>query len=136
MKATTSPAAVAQTMQQQRAQYALEQVEKAKASGIDQKKFKSYAYGFPAMILMNGLGQAAAFFRCQAKGDKPEAKAYKRLYDLLSEWLCKENQPYKNKGDMLKGITEESMLSYRKAQAEALLLLDWVKKFAKAYMED
>ena len=135
MKETTSPAAVAQTMQQQRAKYALEQVENAKAAGIDQKKFKSYAAGFPAMVQMNGLGQAAAFFRCQANGEKPEAKAYKRLYDLLSGWLCKDNQPFGGKNDMLQGITNGNMYSYSKAQAEALLLLDWVKKFAKAYME-
>ena len=135
MKEKTSPASVAQTMQQQRAKYALEQVENARAAGIDQKKFKSYAAGFPAMIQMNGLGQAAAFFRCQGSGEKPEAKAYKGLYDLLSGWLCSENQPFGDEDDMLEGITKGDMNSYRKAQAEALLLLDWVKKFAKAYME-
>jgi CRISPR-associated protein Cmr5 len=56
------------------------------------------------------------------------------LYDLLSEWLTKPNQPYAGKSDLITGITEENMHSYRLAQAEAQALMDWVKKFANAYM--
>lgn len=117
-----------QTMQQKRAQYALSRVESDKQHGANQKEYKSYASGLPAMIQMNGLGQAAAFYRSQGG-------TYKQLYDLLSGWLSKPDQPYAGL-DLLQGIIQCDMRSYLLAQAEALALLSWVKKFAKAYMED
>lgn len=138
-----------QTMQQERARYALEQVEALKKNGIGQKEFKSYAASFPSMIRMNGLGQAAAFYRSKGAENtatdekntkaqaqaQAQAKAYRALYDLLSGWLAKEGQPYAG-CDLLQGITANDMRAYRLAQAEAMLVLDWVKKFAKAYMEE
>ncbi len=122
-----------QTMQQKRAKYALEQVNKAIDEGVDQKEFKAYAANLPAMIHINGLGQAAAFFK--SKGDTHET-----LYTILSKWLCGEinyasTQPYSACNDLLEGITEKDMHQYRVAQAEAQALMDWVKKFAKAFMD-
>lgn len=117
-----------QTMQQQRAAYALNKVKAASTNPtINQKEYKSYASQLPAMIHMNGLGQAAAFFRAK-KGTHLE------LYQVLSEWLCKDQQPYQGCNDLLEGITTKDLHHYRLAQAEAQMLMDWVKKFAKAYM--
>lgn len=113
-----------QTIQQQRAKYALEEVQVAAKSS----EFLSYASAMPAMIVMNGLGQTAAFY-------KSKGGAHHQLYCLLSNWLCEPGQPYAGK-DLLEGITQCNMQSYLLAQAEALALLDWVKKFAKAYMKE
>ncbi len=122
-----------QTLQQERARFALNKVkaalDEAKYAGFAPKEFKSQAESFPAMIRMNGLGQAAAFYL--GKGG-----AHERLYKLLSEWLTGENQPYHSHKNLLDGITQGDMHRYRLAQAEALLLLDWVKKFAKAFAEE
>lgn len=122
-----------QTLQQQRARYALDRVNSAlteakadpKRAGFSEKEFKSQAESFPAMIRMNGLGQAAAFYL--SKGG-----AHGKLYTLLSDWLKEPGQPYADQ-DLLTGITENDLHAYRLAQAEALLLLDWVKKFGKAF---
>lgn len=122
-----------QTLQQQRAAFALKKVKSAldeakadpKRAGFSEKEFKSQAESFPAMIRMNGLGQAAASYL--SKGG-----AHGKLYKLLSDWLKEPNQPYPSK-DLLDAITQQDMHAYRLAQAEALLLLDWVKKFAKAF---
>lgn len=113
-----------QTTQQERAKYALEEVQKAAKS----REFLSYASAMPAMIVMNGLGQTAAFYKSQGG-------AHFQLYELLSNWLTKQNQPFAEK-NLLDGITQCNMQSYLLAQAEALALLDWVKKFAKAYMKE
>ena len=125
-----------QTMQQQRAKYALLLVQRvANDNTTDHSEYKSYASGLPAMIHMNGLGQAAAFYR--SKGGTHE-----QLYQLLSDWLCGNNdiknsaQPFQDYTDLLEGITQSNMHHYRLAQAEAQALMDWVKKFAKAYMPD
>lgn len=121
---------MAQTMQQRRAKFALEAVEAVrKNKDVDQGEFRAYASGLPAMVRMSGLGQAMAF--CLTKG-----AAYRRLYDILSEWLIKEGQPYHGHKGLMEGITGEDMGRYRAAQAEALALLDWIKKFAVAYLRE
>lgn len=120
-----------QTIQQERAKYALEQVQAAAKSS----EFLSYASAMPAMIVMNGLGQTAAFYRSKGTEKNAKGKAYLELYKLLSDWLKKEGNPYEEK-ELLEGITQCNMQSYLLAQAEALALLDWVKKFAKAYMKE
>ncbi len=126
-----------QTMQQKRAKYALEQVHNAiDNKAINQKEYKAYAANLPAMIHMNGLGQAAAFFK--SKGNTNDA--YDAIYQILSDWLCgkekgAEIQPYKGCENLLEGITSKDMHQYRAAQAEAQALMDWVKKFAKAFMD-
>ena len=124
------------TIQQKRAAFALKAVEQAKRDLGNSSEYKSYASGFPAMIQMNGLGQAAAFYRSKGAGTDSKAHAYITLYNTLSEWLTKAGQPYQNDEDLLLGITNKPMHTYMLAQAEALVFLDWVKKFAKAYMED
>ena len=109
-----------QSIEQQRAKVALTWAEQ----GVDDKAL-SAAVAMPAMILMNGLGQTAAFYK--SKGGAQEA-----LYQLLSNWLKLEGKPYAGK-ELLSGITQEDAKTYRAAQIEALAYLQWVKKFAKAY---
>jgi len=122
-----------QTIQQKRAKFALNKINDALARGINPKEFRSYAANLPAMIHMNGLGQAAAFYKSKATSNND---AHGFLYNLLSEWLCRENQPYAGCHNLLDGITTYDMHRYRLAQAEAQALMDWVKKFAKAFMPD
>lgn len=118
-----------QSIAQKRASDALQKIQNAaKDSKTRKSDLSSYANDFPAMILMNGLGQAAAFYR--SKKDE-----HRRLYDFLSEWLCGDGQVYANHKDLLDGITKEDMHKYRLAQAEALAYLDWIKKFAKAFLD-
>lgn len=124
-----------QTIQQQRAKFALERVVSASHDrSVNGKEFKSYAAGLPAMIHMSGLGQAAAFYK--AKGSTEKGIAYRILYNLLSDWLTQENQPYAGRRELLDGITQDDMHRYRLAQAEAQALMEWVKKFASAYMAE
>lgn len=137
-----------QTIQQKRAKFALERVQKfakqledvkltnddkkRKEEEAKQKEFVSYASGLPAMIHMNGLGQAMAFCKLKSK----ERDSYGQLYQLVSDWLCQQNQPYQGKSDVLTGITQEDSAHYQLAQAEALVLMSWVKKFAKAFLAE
>jgi CRISPR-associated protein Cmr5 len=130
-----------QTMQQQRAKFALTRVKEA-ANHLDtksKKEYKSYASALPFMIHANGLGQAAAFYR-----SKGETDTHFRLYRLLSDWLTgnevnidgfnRETQPFHRHNDLLEGITQEKMPVYMTAQAEAMVFMNWVKRFADAFM--
>jgi CRISPR-associated protein Cmr5 len=113
-----------QSVEQERAKSALQWAEQWGEKGVD-KDLLAVANGMPAMILMNGLGQTAAFYK--SKGGK-----HVELYKLLSTWLEQPGKPYAGK-ELLSGITNEDANTYRAAQAEALAYLQWVKKFAKAY---
>lgn len=117
-----------QTVQQQRAAFALQQVQAVPLA--QRKAYSSYAQALPFMIHANGLGQAAAFYR--SKGDA-EGGAYASLYNTLSSWLTESAHPFKDYDDLLEGITQSDMDAYLAAQAEAMMLMDWVKKFAKAF---
>lgn len=124
-----------QTMQQRRAAAALTAVTQHRGQTYS-GKLCSYLHALPAMIHMNGLGQAAAFIRGKAGGSDSKAAAHRAAYDLLSDWLCAAGQPYSAHRDLLDGITGDDMHRYRLAQAEAQAYLDWVKKFAAAYLAE
>ena len=120
-----------QSIEQQRAKYALEQVKeflgRSTTTAADKKEWKTRANEIPAMIQKNGLGQTVAFYL--AKGG-----VHKEMYLLLSKWLCTEQRIYSNNSaDLITGITTGDMRAYRRAQAEAQALLLWVKKFSRAY---
>ena len=136
---------MAQTIQQKRAKYALENItaltEQYHFNKEQQKNFVSYANSLPAMIHTNGLGQAMAFHK--AKGSNNEfteiddkKRSYNALYKIVSDWLCQSPQIYQQHDNVLEGITEENMQSYQLAQAETLVLMSWVKKFAKAFLAE
>ena len=125
-----------QTLQQQRAKHALEAVQKLQKelesmtrNDINGDKLKARASELPFMIHTNGLGQAAAFFK-----SKKDKDGYDHLYRILSSWLTSEGRPFAGHQDLMQAITSADMHLYRVAQAEAMHYMDWVKKFAKAYL--
>jgi CRISPR-associated protein Cmr5 len=121
-----------QTIEQQRAKFAMDKVN-ALITVLkldEQKEFIAYSSGLPAMIHMNGLGQAMAFSKSKGK----DRKSYRELYNLVSDWLCQPGQPYAGATDVLSGLTEGDMQHYQLAQAESLMLMSWVKKFSKAFL--
>lgn len=131
-----------QTQAQRRAKFALERVRQAlELEKEDQKKFRSYANSMPTMVHTNGLGQTAAFFLSKPQ-NKPEGRVCKRLYEILSDWLTGEGvpqdvrplHPYAGATELIEGITSKDMQTYLAAQAEAIEFLEWVKKFARAFM--
>ena len=119
-----------QTMQQMRAKHALQQVDHLKKlNGAD--KFKSRASELPFMIHANGLGQALAFFK--SKGDKD---GYGELYAIINSWLRTPGRPFAGSADCLVALTQCDQQTYMVAQSEAMQYMDWVKKFAGAYLEE
>ncbi|MFT0213949.1 type III-B CRISPR module-associated protein Cmr5 [Pseudomonas sp. F1_0610] len=119
-----------QTMEQHRAEYALKWLERIK-SDANTKELRSYVNNLPALIRINGLGQAMAFYRM--KGES----THRLLYQAVSDWLCKDTagNVFKNQKDILTAITVSDMKSYMAAQNEALALLEWLKKITLALTE-
>jgi CRISPR-associated protein Cmr5 len=126
-----------QTLQQERARHALNVVESWKkdpqSDNDRKKKLKARTSELPFMIHANGLGQAAAFFKSkEPKGDKDR---YGVVLLALQDWLAQPNRPFAGEPDLMRAIVEADLATYRLAQAEAMAYMDWVKKFASAYLD-
>ncbi|NMB13577.1 MAG: type III-B CRISPR module-associated protein Cmr5 [Firmicutes bacterium] len=130
------------TLDQKRANNAWEVVKEleAKAESAPSQKdwndlYASYVTGLPATIISCGIGQAAASLLSAAKGaqDKP----HYRLYKDLENWLCQDDKiaPYPNSKPLMEAIVKNDREHYMWAQAEALAWLEWLKKFAVAYLK-
>lgn len=125
-------------IEQQRARFALDRVAAWKSAGQLSDNMKAAANSLPALILMNGLGQAAAYAKSQKEGKNGH---WKLLYNALSDWLCGESgiHVYGSTGqdqDLLAALTRGSMAEYRLAQAEALAFLQWLKNAVRAEMAE
>ncbi len=131
---------MSKTPELERAKHSLACVERVKKSSLPKDKYLSYAEGLPAAILMNGLGQAAATLLSASKGK--DGDPHLVLYKDLEDWLLNEckNSPYYRGNDkeknLMKAITEGTKMDYQKAQVEALKWLEWLKKFARAYLAE
>ena len=103
--------------------------------GDKRDNFVSYAENMPASILINGLGQAVATLRTQAKGNQEDP--HMAVYNAVQGWLCRKDTeaPYPAAADLLEAITSGDRESYQHAQAEALAYLEWYKKFAVAFLK-
>ncbi|NHM26267.1 type III-B CRISPR module-associated protein Cmr5 [Desulfofundulus sp. TPOSR] len=125
------------TLEQERAAHALSKVHQIEKTLDPDKadKFASYVERLPATILNNGLGQALATLLAQSKGDRGDP--HYQLYAFLHDWLCRDDPqaPYRTAGDLMEAIVNNDRRTYLRAQAEALSWLNWLKKFAVAYLK-
>ena len=118
------------TIEQRRAAHALEFVKGLEAEGSHKYgKFRSYVSRLPAIIVMNGLGQAMATELASKE------KGHDKLFNAVEEWLLKEVNAYPESSDLMKAITTHSQDEYIRSQAEALAYLVWLKKFSQAYLK-
>lgn len=122
-------------LEQERAKYALNTIKERelKIKGEEEKRerYLTIVKGLSASIIMNGLGQMMATLVSKENKDTPE----QMLYEDISTWLCKnEYSEIYGEKDLMKAIVESSQNKYIKIQIETLKLLDWLKKFAAAYL--
>ena len=120
-------------MDQERAEFALRKIEATlQCEHKMQAEVRRYLNNLPALIRMNGLGQALAFFRMKGEGTAHDA-----IYRMVGTWLCdasSKGRIFSESTDALSAITQSDMAHYMAAQNEALALLQWLKKFAVALL--
>ncbi len=124
------------TLEQMRAADAFNKIMQLEQRNADWNyKYTSYVKSLPATILMNGLGQAAATLLAAARGNQDDA--HKVLYRHMGDWLCRNDNkaPYRGANDLMSAIVNNERDTYIRAQAEALAWLQWLKKFAAAYLK-
>jgi CRISPR-associated protein Cmr5 len=115
------------TLNQERGQFALNEVSKIKSDRGKAKKYKSYAKKLPAFITTNGLIATLAFLK-----SKEEAKD---VYDSVVKWL--EKQGYIEKGkDGLEELLKADYHKLRLATMEALAFTSWLKRIVEIEIEE
>lgn len=132
-----TPAGQLRSMEQERAEFALKKIQGI-ADGAQQmqEEVVRHLNGLPALIRMNGLGQALAFYRM-----KGTATGHELIYRMVGEWLCAKSSKGRvfpsneDNPDVLAAITRSDIQQYMAAQNEALALLEWLKKFALALLK-
>lgn len=122
------------SMEQDRAEFALKKIQGI-ASGPEnmQEEVVRHLNALPALIRMNGLGQALAFYRMKGSGTGHEV-----IYRMVGEWLClpgSKGRVFTHDPDVLTAITRSNIQKYMAAQNEALALLEWLKKFGLALLK-
>ncbi len=136
-----------QTLEQLRAKYALEKVMaiRKQCDELDVDKYSTFVSRTPTLILNNGLGQALAFLLPKnGENAKNSEDAAVRFYGELESWLCgiagEPGYParvYKgNNLSLIEELISGDRKKYMRAQAEALSLLNWMRKFVNAYLSD
>ena len=122
-----------ENIQQERAKFAIEQLEKISSNQVIDKDTATFIVGMPNMILSNGLGQTMAFLL--AKTDKE-----KKVYRILKNWICKKyaNLGFTDKSDMdfIKTFCTLKQDKYLEIQRECLRLCEWLKRYARAFQEE
>lgn len=128
-----------QTKQQKRAEFALKSLDKYKNEGVPSET-ATFIVGMPNMILSNGLGQSLAFLK--AKSSKKEDDKYSVVFNILKDYIRNEynlifssiasNDDY----SFLKKLNELDQAQYIKMQEEVLHMLEWLKRYARAFAND
>lgn len=126
-----------QTKQQKRAEFALkylEELENFKTSGVS-SDYATFIVGMPNMILSNGLGQSLAFLK--AKSAKKEREF---VFKVLKKYICGEfSSDFPSQADdfsFLKKLNEIDQAKYIQIQEEVLRMLEWLKRYARAFQKE
>lgn len=122
-----------QTKQQKRAAFALSRIKDLKNDGKDFHDLANFIVGMPNMILSNGLGQTLAFLL--TKKDKQ-----KKTFFVIKDWLESADNSFfsaktKDEMEFLTQFTTVSQSKYLAMQDETLRLMEWLKRYARAFDE-
>lgn len=118
------------TLEQERAAFALENVERVIKDGAQKAKYKTQLLKLPSRLHSNGLGQTVAFYLSAGK-DKPEWE----ICQWLGNWLGEGHRKiYQGQQSLIHNIAGQDEERYREASAEARALAVWLKRFAEAFI--
>lgn len=122
-----------QTLQQKRAAFALEEISKIaeKNNGKISAELASFIVGMPTMILANGIGQTFAFLLSKDK------EKQQTTFDIMKKWIIqKKSDIFSQELDNMQFLQTFNSISqhqYLEIQHEELRLLEWLKRYARAF---
>ncbi|NHZ71480.1 MAG: type III-B CRISPR module-associated protein Cmr5 [Aquificales bacterium] len=102
------------------------------------RKYNSLARSAPAMVQSNGLGQTLAFYRAKAGPTRKKESEHWLLYTHISRWVMVQLDQKDNavKDGLLEWIVQQDTQIYRRATAETLAYMTWLKRFSEAVLPE
>ena len=126
-----------QSAEQLRAKEAWTRVQEVTGQPGWRKEYGQLARNAPAVILSNGLGQTLSFWKAKGyKNGRPKdngGNPHARLLEHVSAWVLSQLDA-QNDGGLLGWVMDAKTTTddYRRATAEAMSFLTWLKRFAEA----
>ena len=145
-----------QTKQQKRAAFALAELkDKVEKQQVD-SKLATFIVGMPNMILSNGIGQSMAFLMAKAakknKKNEKQNPEHEFVFLTIKKYLCEnykstfgdfkkdagqdEKEIAQNNYAFLRKFNDVSQGEYIEMQNETLRMLEWLKRYARAFEPD
>ena len=120
------------TKEQKRSQYALQMLEEMFGVHVDPDP-ANFIVGVPTMVLTNGIGQTMAFLMFKKK-----EKKHLNVFKIIQGWLQQEIPELKTESniDFLKKFSTLNQKEYLTAQQESLAMLQWLKRYARAFEKE
>ena len=125
--------------EQKRSDFALKQLKDTFSNGEDfviTEKLANFIVGAPTMILQNGFGQTMAFLlsKCKGKTDKKDKHFF--TFETIARWSERVNEKVPSeKSAFFEAVSSLEQADYLKLQEEALKMLQWLKRYARAFQE-
>ncbi len=139
MTSETTARSRQRSLEQERAKAAWEAIAQVKGKGYD-KEYRSLARGASADIQTSGLGQTLSFWRAKGyEGGKPKGRGQNEHAQLLSHveaWVRRELRLREDVSVVAWIVNDATTDQYRRATAEALAYLTWLRRFAEAELRE
>ena len=101
------------------------------------KDIANFIVGAPTMILQNGFGQTMAFLLSKCKGKTEKKDKHFFTFTTIARWSERINEkvPFEISG-FFEAVSSLEQNDYLKLQEEALKMLQWLKRYARAFQEE
>lgn len=126
--------------EQKRSDFALKQLKSTFSTGENltiEKELANFIVGAPTMILQNGFGQTMAFLISKCKGKTDINDKHYFTFRTIARWSKRVNEKVSyEKSGFFEAISSLEQNDYIKLQEEALKMLQWLKRYARAFQEE
>ncbi|MDT8380197.1 MAG: type III-B CRISPR module-associated protein Cmr5 [Desulfotignum sp.] len=125
------------SMEQKRSDFALQQIN-AGMNGTNSisSDLATFIVGTPTMILQNGLGQTMAFLLAKCPGEQHSGNKHYFTFNAIAQWIRQINKKISTEPmDFFNSVSNLDQQDYLKLQDEALKMLQWLKRYAKAFQK-
>jgi CRISPR-associated protein Cmr5 len=127
--------------EQKRSDFALKQLKDAFSNGGDfviTEKLANFIVGAPTMILQNGFGQTMAFLISKCKGRTDINDKHYFTFRTIARWSERVNDQVSSPetSGFFEAVSNLEQNDYLKLQEEALKMLQWLKRYARAFQEE
>lgn len=122
--------------EQKRSDYALQQLNpfmNGTGRGVD-KDLATFIVGTPTMILQNGFGQTMAFLLAKCEGKEDSTNKHYFIFKAIAGWSHIINSTVPESAqNFFQVVSNLEQQKYLTLQEEALKMLQWLKRYAKAF---